>query len=155
MSKVYMDEKGRQDYLESIRKLEKELKEIIEEKAYAYQNDSNAWHDNFAYEDATRKEIELTTTINDMKKYLDDIEIIEEQNIEGIVDINDIVVFETEDEEMIVKVIGGPTNLDREILEVSINSPLGSALYGKKSGDKISYKVEEKVHSGFIKRINQ
>lgn len=74
---------------------------------------------------------------------------------DDVININDIVevkmsFFEEEDETMCFKLINGEIDFKADIQEVSVSSPLGSAVYGKKINDNISYEVNKAKISGTI-----
>jgi len=76
--------------------------------------------------------------------------IVEKQYDENVVNIGDIVeiidVTANAQREGIgeykFKLVAGNGNFDTEIPEISINSPVGKAVYNKNVGDTVSYKVE-------------
>ena len=107
----------------------------------------DGWHDNFAYEEAMREERSVAQKIKnmlDLEKYL---KIVNDKKDEDKVNISDTVklLFTYDDgssEEEIVKLTGKyMPNEDGLVLEISLNSPLGKAIYKKKIGDKVSYQV--------------
>ena len=91
-----------------------------------------------------------------MKQKIENIEIIENIGNEELVDIGDIVVVETifsedDTETNTFKLVGTNPDFSKEIPEISINSPLGVAIYHKKVGEKSSYKVQDNIFNVEIK----
>ena len=75
---------------------------------------------------------------------------------EELVDIGDIVkidmIFSEDDrEEELFKLVATVPNFDSEIKEVSINSPIGNAMYHKKIGEMATYKVQDRTFTLQIK----
>ena len=62
------------------------------------------------------------------------------------------MIFSPDDmEEMTFKLVGASGDFNAEIQEISINSPLGSAVYKKKIGDTCSYSVNNRNFSVLLK----
>ena len=154
MDKIYLDEKGYQEYLKEIEDLKEKIaknnRDISE-----YQSDDaygDGWHDNFAYEQAIAKERSLMYELDRKMKGLNNIVIVENTN-KDIVGINTRVEvkFDEEDENEIYYVTGSTSsNIDSDIPEITLNSPLGKALYKKKKNDKFTYKVDNMELNGII-----
>ena len=92
-----------------------------------------------------------------MKAKLQNIEIVEKCGEEELVDIGDIVkidmIFsEGKREEKTIKLVATIPNLDSKIKEVSINSPMGNAMYHKKVGEIATYRVQNR---SFIIQIKE
>lgn len=86
--------------------------------------------------------------ISEMKHKLQNIEIVESMNNESLIDIGDIVrvdiIFDEDDrEEETFKLIATTPSFNAKVKEVSINSPIGAAVYHKKVGDFATYKVKD------------
>jgi len=114
----------------------------------------DGWHDNFAYEQAIKKESSLLYELNKKKKGLAKIEIIKKNNNSNKVEIGSIVTIRIDDEEEIYKLTGNTvSNLKLDIPTITLNSPLGKAIYHKKVNDNFSYKVESNIIEGIIIKI--
>ncbi len=157
LEKIRMDQDGFEKYKKRIEKLEKELAEVrmYKGKTAIFQGDN--WHDNPELYQIEAQERSLMQQIRDMKDNIVNIEIVFKNENSDIIDVGDIVVieafsFEDDREEMILKLVGGEGDLKCEIPEISINSPLGKAIYGKKVLDKTFYTVNENIFHVFIKR---
>lgn len=96
-----------------------------------------------------------TNSLNDIKNKLLNCEVIEPNNSDeiGLGSKFEISLFFDEEEEREIftlvetKISGDPSNF------VSVNSPLGKAVLGKKQGDNFRYVVENRIFSGRIDEI--
>lgn len=153
--KILVDNKGYQQLLDEVDRIEKELLEIGKEKAEAADDAGNSTHDNFSYEQAKEQEEMCIVRLNKARDRLKKATIIEKLNNPNIVDIDDFVKVELNIfgsiEEDVIKLIGGTPEMDElEYTEASINSPLGNAIYKKRIGDKFSYSVRDNIINGKI-----
>lgn len=148
--KIYLDKEGYEKFLKDIEDVRKQLTNNGKNKSEAYESAvGDGWHDNFAFEDAKREEFRLMGTLRDMLEKLNRIVIIDkaEKIEDDTIDIGNIVTIEMcfndeEPEEMEFKLVASEsTNKDTKITEISINSPLGQAVYQNKVGHSGAYKV--------------
>ena len=147
MGKILLDKNGYEEFLNQIEKIKKRIDENAKSIALFASDDAygDGWHDNFAYEEATKKEISLYKELDKKMKELKDIEIIEESDDKDCVSINSVVtlLFDGLDEEEKYILTGNASsNINDEISSITANSPLGRALINKKVNDTFSYKVE-------------
>jgi transcription elongation GreA/GreB family factor len=107
----------------------------------------DGWHDNFAFEEAKREELRIQNLINQKVNQLKNIVIVEDLQDDLLIEIDDYIDVEMtyEDEEserMIFKLVGSNTpDIKTAIPQISLNSPLGKSVYGKRKGDVTSYQV--------------
>lgn len=156
MDKIYLDQDGYNNYLkeldeirEKIRKNSSDISEYMSDDAYG-----DTWHDNFAYEQAIKKESSLLHELKEKKLGLAKIQIIERNNNSGIVEIGSVVTVKIGGELEKYKLSGNTvSNLDSDIPEITVNSMLGKSIYHKKVGDSFSYKVENESYEGVIVEI--
>lgn len=150
--KIRLNKQGLEDYLKEIAKKEKELADlrIYKGRDAIFQGDN--WHDNPTLYQTELQERVLMREIAEMKHKLNyNVEIVENIGDESLIDVGDIVkvdmIFSEDDrEEEIFKLVATTPSFEREeIKEVSINSPLGSAIYHKKIGDVANYKVKDRI----------
>ena len=67
---IFLDKKGFDEISNYITELRKSLNDIRKEKGHAYMEDSNTWHDNYAFEFANAREIDLLDQIeNQLNTY--------------------------------------------------------------------------------------
>ncbi len=156
-----LNKQGYEDYLKAIQKKEKDLAAVRLYKGTEaiYQGDN--WHDNPTLYQTEMQERTLMREISEMRNNLLNAEIVENLGDESLIDIGDVVkinmIFSEDDIELeTFKLVATNPNFDRnqEISEVSINSPLGKAIYHKKIGDMTSYKVnDETIQIEIIEKI--
>lgn len=146
--KIYLDKKGKEQYMQEFEDIKEKLKENSKSKSSAHTDAvGDGWHDNFAFEEAKRKENELIFEIEKKIQGIRNIVIVEKGSDATVVDIDDIVeikVIYAEDdiEQGIYKLIGGTRpNTDAPIQELTINSPVGEGIYKKKAVCKTSCKI--------------
>lgn len=146
--KIFLDKKGYENYLNEIEELRKLINTNGKNKSSAYVGAvGDGWHDNFDFEEAKREELKLQRQLRDKVSGLSRIVIIEKSANEELIDINDIVkikmIFsEDDEEEMEVKLVGDTA---RNSGEISLNSPLGKALYHKSADSIVSYEVNGSI----------
>lgn len=160
--RIRLSESGYDNYLKQIKEKEKELIDLRIYKGTdaIYQGDN--WHDNPTLYETERQERALMQEIAEMKEKLNKIEIVENIGDETLVDIDDIVkveiIFSEEDkEEVVYKLIGSTPDFqtNNQFQEISINSPIGNAIYHKKIGDIANYNVNDRIFTIKIKeKIN-
>lgn len=151
--KIILDQAGYENYLKAIAEKEKELDKIrmYKGKVAIYQGDN--WHDNPILYQTELKENSIMTELANMRAKLNNIEIVEGSNIEDVINISDIVEIEliysdTDIERTIIRLVGTMPKKD----EISIESPIGSAIYQKKVGDTENFKVNGNVFKVVIIR---
>ncbi len=154
--KLRLNSDGVNAYNREIENKEEELKKLRLYKGTdaIYQGDN--WHDNPTLYQAELKEVSLMKEISRLKNMLLDAEIVESLNDESLVDIGDVVKLEMfldpdNVEENIFKLVATTPNFSANIKEVSLNSPLGSAIYQKKVGESTSYSVNNNTFNIIIK----
>lgn len=94
-----------------------------------------------------RKEAELFQKYNKKKSMLKDIVIVDKKS-NGTVSLNMKVELLFIDDDTVEKyILTGDINSNIDDNSITLNSPLGSAIYGKKVGDKVSYKVGDNTYN--------
>lgn len=155
MEKIYLSKEGYHKYLDEIEELRKKLVQNSKIKALSASDDAgNGWHDNFSFEEAKREELMIIANIEKKCSLLQLIILLEKHNIKNKVDLLDIVQVKFVDTEELedYRLVGElNSNLDSIPNEISINSPLGQAIYKKKVGDISHYEINN--HKTTIKII--
>lgn len=112
----------------------------------------DGWHDNFAYEDAKRQEDKIVAQINSLVSDSNYIELVNiNEYYDNKVNINDMIElkFNYEDGSIDIdkiKLTGNWKSKDCEdYQEITLNSPLGRAIYLKKLKSKVEYTVNDKL----------
>jgi len=99
--------------------------------------------ENSEYDAAKEEQAHIEAEIHQMEDILLDCQVIETKSKTGEVGIGStVVVFDEEFEEELSLTILGSTESNPANGIISNNSPLGSALLGKKVGDKVNVKSE-------------
>ncbi len=151
-NKIYLDEAGYQSFLKSIDELREKLKKNSKAKSDSYSIAvGDGWHDNFDFEEAKRQELMIMRQIQEKYEQLNNIEIIKDKKSEDTasVNLNDVVRLSFrypngEVEEEVVKLIAASQVSDHDnFTEISVNSPLGEAIYKNKVGDVVEYVAGE------------
>ena len=142
--------------VDKFEKLRKELLKVSKSKIHAAANDpGNTWHDNFAYEQLDLQEQALFSQLEDLQKSLNNCKIIEKRSAnDNKVDIYDklklLFVYADGDEEQLILTLGG----DEEEC-ISLNSPLGRAIYNKEYKSKVDYFAnEQKISVHILDKVN-
>lgn len=161
--KIYLSKEGYEQYLKELEELKQSLTNNSKKKSSAYIGAvGDGWHDNFEFEDAKREEFKIISAIRDKVQGLSRIIIVEDSLDENVINIGDYVKVYTkysvdDEEEEIYKLIATTTpDLSSDIKEISINSPLGKAIYKKSVGDSGFYSVNgNNIEYKIISKINQ
>ena len=151
--KTYLADDGLEEYKKEIEILKDKLYKINTEKSEACSGAiGDGWHDNFAYEDAKRQEDKIVAQINSLVSDSNYIEIVnDDEYYDNKVNINDIIElkFKYEDGSTDVnkfKLTGNWKSKDcDEYQEITLNSPLGKAIYMKELKSKVEYTVNDKL----------
>ena len=162
MAKIYLDGKGYEQYESEITTIKAQIIATQKEKSEAA-GQAHDWHDNAGFEYAVQEETKLRQQLQILIGKKKDIEIIERGENRNIADIGDIVNAEVEyapdDIEISNFHLTGNyainTNMFDDPMEVSLNSPIGSAIYQKGVGSKFSYDVGNNKVTGTIKSIEE
>ena len=150
--KIYLTEEGYKQYCEEVEKIEAEILKNTDYKVQAISEaPEDGWHDNFAYEDACRTEIMLQKRLEQLLKQKGKIELIDSKvSDQNLVNIGDVIklefIYDDDDSEVEeVKLTGNwKVSLDDLRQEISLNSPLGRAIYLQKLDSIVSYSVNGK-----------
>lgn len=166
MKEILVDENGYIQFLEELEKLKQQSLLISSVGSEAYQDAiGDGWHDNFAFEESMRQSRNIATRIDNMlktKKHLKIIKTIPKEN--NLINIGDIlkvkIYYSNEDvEETTIKLTGNFIPIienENDIQEITLNSPLGKALYLKNIEDNdINYDVNDnRIKITIIEKIN-
>ncbi len=166
MEEILVDEYGNNQFLEELEKLKQQSLVLSSIGSEAYQDAiGDGWHDNFAFEESMRESRYIATKIENMLKTKQFLRIIKPEtkksNLINIGDTLKIKIYYSDDdiEETTIKLTGNfIPNIDPEtdIQEITLNSPLGKALYLKNIEDKvINYVVNNnKIEINIVEKIN-
>lgn len=152
MERILVDKDGYQQFYQEIEKIKEELTNNASKGGEAYKDAiGDGWHDNFAFESAMAEERKIRSKLEKMYSEQNKLEIIDMPIYEdNKVNINDIIkiriMYSVDDiEEELIKLTGKYIpNTEAKIQEISLNSPLGKAIYMKDIGSFTSYVVGDK-----------
>ena len=115
------------------------LREAVKQKAIAFQNDTNSWHDNAAYDAALERENESIEEINRLIDIKMTVEVISKHNLPNQIDIGDTVTVGMDDDDIFDVKLTGKFLANSKDGEVTLNSPIGAAIFKKQINDTVSY----------------
>lgn len=153
MEKITLTKAGEENLRRQIEEKKAELHKLGIYKGSAAENEGDAWHDNFAFEQTEIKERGLIHEISELERKLSIAEIVNVKEVNKNVATIDSKVtvnmkFNDEESEEITFLLVG----DFEG-ETSINSPMGKCINGKQVGFKGKYKVNENIVSVELLKI--
>ncbi len=164
MENLILDEAGYAAYLEDIHKQEERLAKLRKFKGEVAIYEGDAWHDNFTFEQTEAEERMLMADIANRYEKLSKATVVESSAGLGI-GINDLVnitiTIGTRVKEMHILIVSyKDQNEDTVVSEipikqVTLDSPLGRALYQKEEGEDFSYSVGEKRIEGKIISVDK
>ena len=154
---IYLDQDGYNEYLKKIEELKRAIQANNTGRKDAFDAGAGDGWDSPEFEEIERNNTRLNGELHNMYEILNRIIIIEKHNNQEIVDIGDVIIadmiFSPDDmEEIVFKLVGANGDFNTEIQEVSINSPLGNAVYKKKIGDTCYYSVNNRNISILLKQ---
>ena len=152
MEKILVDKDGYKQFYQEMERIKEELANNASKGGEVYKDAiGDGWHDNFAFESAMAEERKIRAKLEKMYSEQSKLEIVDIPVYEdGKVNVNDIVkiriIYSDEDiEEEMVKLTGKYIpDTDAKIQEISLNSPLGKAIYMKTINSFTSYVVGDK-----------
>lgn len=154
----YLDIVGYNDYLQRINALEEGLKSFLAKRSTEAKNILlEEQYSSATSADLVRREKAIIEELQKLRKKGNRIQIIERHGDDTKVDIGDRLLIEImyapEDIEAIeVEITATIASVPNKENKVSINSPLGRALYGQAIGGIYTYQVDERRMSVQIKQ---
>ena len=155
---IYLDQEGYTKLLTSIEELKTKLNETNKGRKAAFDAGAGDGWDSPEFEEIERNEAMIMGELQRRYDELSRVVIIEKKENSETVEIGDTIKLHTifsEDkfEEKLFKIVGGMPNfnLDVEIQEISINSPIGKAIYQKQIGETCKYSVNNRQFTVLIK----
>ncbi len=146
---IFVTEDGKNQVEDLISELHKEINNNNILKKEAMEDaPGDGWHDNFAAEDAARQEVILLEKLHNLIISKSKLEIVSNIVKKDKINIGDIVkikfIYEDDFDEEIVKLTGlfKPNNEN----EITLNSPVGKAIYHQKYNKIIKYLINEKEY---------
>lgn len=165
MEEILVDEFGYKQFFDELEKL-KQLSMFNASVGSEAYNDAvgDGWHDNFAFEETMRESRAIATRIDKMLQTQKFLKVIStEQYYNDLINIGDVlkleIKYDFDDSEITIIRLTGKylPDTNANIQEISLNSPIGRAIYMKNIYDeniyyminnkKIEIKVIEKLES--------
>lgn len=157
MEEILVDENGYKQFFEELKRLEDLSRSNSALGSEVYKDAvGDGWHDNFAFEESMRESRAIAKRIDDLlskKQYLKIVD--DKDKKENLVNIGDKVSINIKysDDDIETEVITLTGNyIPNTTNEISLNSPLGKAVYKKKIGDTCSYSVNNRNFSVLLKQ---
>lgn len=160
---IYLDKDGYEQYLEELEELKRKLNRNGQQKSSAYVSAvGDGWHDNFEFEEATREEYKILSDLREKMAGLRRIVIVEKNESDNkIANINDLILVSMffgsrESSDEIFKLVASSSpNIFADIREISINSPLGKAVYQQPEGYSGEYSVNNNTIHFELKKVGK
>ena len=162
MDYILLSEEGKKQFYDKLEQIKEKTTKNGNELSKSF-NDyvGDGWHDNPLYEEAMRKNRMIDEELKKMLNEEKQIKLIDEDYGDKFVNINDTIKIEfiysdDESEAEIIKLTGKYIpNTELEIVEITLNSPIGKAILGKKIGKECFYTVDNnKVKLRIIEKVN-
>ena len=152
MDEILVNEEGYNQFYQKLEELNNSSTANANVLSKSY-NDyvGDGWHDNPVYEEAMRKNRMIYNDILKMLEPKQRLKIINDKYDSKLININDIAdiefIYSVDDKERdLIKLTGKYIpNMDSDVKEVTLNSPIGKAIYKKKVGDVCSYTANDKI----------
>ncbi|MBR0428353.1 MAG: GreA/GreB family elongation factor [Clostridia bacterium] len=139
---MLLTEKALEEKRMEIERLNDRLKEIYKEKRLS-QSAGNTFHDNFGFEQAEIQERGILKQIRDLKHEIETATIVEEKdNDSNSVKVGNHVTLKVDYGNEDVDIVQGelvalPKDPKLELSQITLNSPIGKAIFMKKVGDEV------------------
>ena len=160
MSKrIMMTKTEIQNQYNKLEKLKREAIELDRAMTRACKNSSvDGIHDNVEFLELLIEGRMKAKEIHDLMKTIENTQLIEFAemddncvNIDDILDIN-FVFAPDDEEEMTIQLVGGTGKSSQN--KISINSPLGQAIYGRRIGETVFYEANNnKVKANLLRKV--
>ena len=154
---IYLDQDGYNEFLKEIEKNKEDLRKNDMGRKEAFDAGAGDGWDSPEFEEIERNNTRLVGELQRRYSELQRIVIMEKHKDSDTIDIGDIIlanmIFSPDDtEEITFKLVATSGSFGGKMQEVSINSPLGAAVYKKQIGDTCSYSVNNRNFSVYLKQ---
>lgn len=155
---IYLDKSGYEELLSSIEELKNRIKENNRGRREAFNSETNDGCLSSEFLEIERIDFMLSTELERKIEMLSRVVIVETPENSEQVNIGDVVILcishdGINSDERLFKIVGGMPvfDPDAEIQEISINSPIGKAIFQKTIGEVCNYTVNNNKFSVLIK----
>jgi len=145
MGKIYFTQRGIDLFLQKIKRDEDVISEMSSRLGHLAEVGGDQYHDNFSYEQQTMELRMLSSKINKDRKVLENAFIIEDSDKrdERSIFIGAAVKIEFNQDIQLWNILGYGES-DPKNRNIAYNTPLGSALMGKKINDVFDYNINSR-----------
>ena len=145
MGKIYFTQRGIDLFLQKIKRDEDVISEMSSRLGHLAEVGGDQYHDNFSYEQQTMELRMLSSKINKDRKVLENAFIIEDSDKrdERSIYIAAAVKIEFNQDIQLWNILGYGES-DPKNRNIAYNTPLGSALMGKKINDVFDYNINSR-----------
>lgn len=146
---IMVDNEGYEQFIEIMESLKQENIDNGLKGNEAYINDpGNTWHDNFDFEVVMRKSRTIAAKIDKMYEEKKNLIVVKKEDLpNNVVNIGDVLKIEityaqSTPEIEIVKLTGKYIpNINSDIEEITLNSPIGKTIFKEQIGKVIEFKI--------------
>lgn len=155
MAVSYMTKEGYNKLLEELNFLESEKRPAIS-KQIAEARDKGDLSENAEYDAAKEAQGLLETKIAQLKNLISNARLIDESQIstDSVQILNKVTIRNTKNDQKMVYMLVSESEADLKAGKISINTPIGKGLMGKKVGDVAEIKVPSGIMSFEIMDIS-
>ena len=151
IQEILVDINGYNQFFKELYRLQEISRQNSALGSEVYQNAvGDGWHDNFAFEESMRESRMITKRIDDLLEKKEKLKIINDldKKIElvNLGDTVDVEIKYSDDdiEREIITLTGNYIpNTNNSLNEITLNSPIGKAIFKAKIGTSVSYYVED------------
>ena len=151
MQEILVDINGYNQFIQELDRLQEMSKKNSVLGSEVYQAAvGDGWHDNFAFEESMRESRMIAKRIDDLLEKKEKLKIINDlDNKIELVNLGDTVVVEIKysdddiEREIITLTGNYIPNTNNSLNEITLNSPIGKAIFKAKIGTSVSYYVED------------
>lgn len=145
MGKIYFTQRGIDLFLQKIKRDEDVISEMFSRLGHLAEVGGDQYHDNFSYEQQTMELRMLSGKINEDYKVLENASIIKDSDKrdKSSVFIGATVKIEFNQDIQLWNILGYGES-DPKNRNIAYNTPLGSALMGKKINDVFDYNINSR-----------
>ena len=150
-STIYVTQEGFEQYLKALQDAKEAYAALLKTRV-DYGRNSVEDYKTSAYDLEANN---LLYNIRSLSESIANMKIIADENAEeSTVNMGDVVTiqFVGDDDVRKVQIVGGAPDIGRDdgIVSITINSPMGNAIYKKKIGEVVSYKVRNNEFTAII-----
>ncbi len=151
MQEILVDINGYNQFFQELDRLQEISHQNSALGSEVYQNAvGDGWHDNFAFEESMRESRMIAKRIDDLLEKKEKLQIINDLDkkveLVNLGDTVDVEIRYSDDdiEREIITLTGNYIpNTNNKLNEITLNSPIGKAIFKAKIGTSVSYYVED------------